>query len=150
MKLTSLRHKFVKFIPDRLDEGVLYISVAYATATHRCACGCGEIVVTPIKPTDWSLTWNGESVSLYPSIGNWSLPCRSHYWIRESRIIWAGTWSREKIAAGRKADSRAKARFYPNSLGQGTEPGGSVDTDRRAQPNAPDSSATPIRLGGEV
>jgi hypothetical protein len=150
MKLTSIRHKFVKFIPDRIDEGVLYISVAYATATHRCACGCGEIVVTPIKPTDWSLAWNGESVSLYPSIGNWSLPCRSHYWIRESRIIWAGTWSRERIEAGRKADSRAKARFYPKSLGHGAETGGSVDTVRRDQPNALNSSAASIRLGGSV
>ena len=32
----------------------------------------------------------GERALLYPSIGNWQFPCRSHYWIRRNRIIWAG------------------------------------------------------------
>ncbi|WP_417924835.1 DUF6527 family protein [Collimonas pratensis] len=27
---------------------------------------------------DWSLTYDGKTVSLDPSIGNWSLPCRAH------------------------------------------------------------------------
>lgn len=67
-----LRHEFVEFIPDDLEEGVIYISIQYATATHLCACGCGAEVITPISPTDWELTFNGSSVSLSPSIGNWS------------------------------------------------------------------------------
>jgi hypothetical protein len=107
-----IRPKFVKYIPDEVEDGVLYISIPYATAIHKCPCGCGEIVVTPIKPTDWTLTWNGETVTLKPSIGNWSLPCRSHYWIIENRIIWARKWITSEIEAGRAKDRQAKLRYY--------------------------------------
>ena len=88
-KIESIRSKFVKHIPDDLEDGVLYISIPYATAVHKCPSGCGETVVTPLKPTDWSLIWNSDEISLYPSIGNWSLPCKSHYWIEKNKIIWA-------------------------------------------------------------
>ena len=109
------------YIPDVVKEGVLYISIPYATATHKCACGCGEVVVTPISPTDWNLTWNGESVTLNPSIGSWSLPCRSHYCIVENRIIWARKWNFSEIYAGRAKDRRAKDRYYGKaSLARGT------------------------------
>jgi hypothetical protein len=47
----------------------------------KCCCGCGHEVVTPFSPTDWKLTFDCVSVSLYPSIGNWSPPCRAHYFI---------------------------------------------------------------------
>lgn len=108
----SLVHAFVEFVPAALQEGTLYVSIAYATAVHTCACGCGNKVVTPITPTDWQLTFDGESVSLYPSIGNWSFPCQSHYWIRENRIEWARRWSRREIDAGRSRDgARRRARF---------------------------------------
>ena len=112
MKRRLIRPEFVEFIPERVEEGILYISIPYATATHKCACGCGEIVVTPIRPTDWRLTWNGEEVTLNPSIGNWSLPCRSHYWIFENRIIWAGKWKTSEIEAGRSKDRQAKIAYY--------------------------------------
>ena len=29
------------------------------------------------------------TVSLRPSIGNWQLPCRSHYFIVRNRVVWA-------------------------------------------------------------
>jgi len=112
MKRKSIKSEFVEFIPKTVEDGVLYISIPYATATHKCACGCGEIVVMPIRPTDWSLTWNGEEVTLNPSIGNWSLPCRSHYWIVENRIIWARKWNTSEIEAGRSRDRQAKVAYY--------------------------------------
>lgn len=111
-KQKTVRPEFVDLIPDDLDEGVLYISIPYSTASHRCACGCGKEVVTPIKPTDWSLTWNGEAATLNPSIGNWSQPCQSHYWIIENRIIWAKKWSPSKIEANRIKDRKVKAQYY--------------------------------------
>jgi len=43
----------------------------------------------PLGPTDWKLTFDGESVSLYPSVGNWNFPCQSHYWIQENKVRWA-------------------------------------------------------------
>ena len=111
-KQRTIRPEFVEFIPDDIKEGVLYISIRYGTAMHRCPSGCGEIVVTPIKPTDWTLIWNGQSVSLSPSIGNWSLPCKSHYWIRENKIVWAIKWNKSEIEMGRDIDARNKASYY--------------------------------------
>ena len=103
-----LRHVFVEFIPDELEQGIIYISTRFATASHLCCCGCGNKVVTPIRPTDWKLIFDGKTVSLDPSIGNWSFSCRSHYWIRNNRVQWAPKWSPEQIERGRLRDSYAK------------------------------------------
>ncbi|MGH7913588.1 MAG: DUF6527 family protein [Candidatus Binataceae bacterium] len=104
----SLEPQFVEFLPEKLDEGVLYISIPYATTAHLCACGCREEVVAPLSPTDWRLTFDGETVSLEPSIGNWSFACQSHYWIEGNRVDWAPRWSKEKIARGREHDRLRK------------------------------------------
>src|SRR6058998_1536305 len=101
-------HKFVEQIPERLEEGVLHISIQYATGMHLCACGCGHEVVTPLSPTDWEMTFDGETVSLAPSIGSWSLKCQSHYWIRRGRVRWARWMSRDEIEGGRQRDRRRK------------------------------------------
>ncbi len=108
----ELRHEFVEFVPADLQEGVLYVSIPYATASHNCCCGCGQRVVTPITPTDWSLIFDGESVSLDPSIGNWSFACQSHYWIRNGKIHWATKWSKERVELGRSWDEERKERHY--------------------------------------
>jgi hypothetical protein len=100
--------EFVDVIPDHLEDGVLYISIPYTTILHRCFCGCGAEIVTPLSPTDWELTYDGESVSLSPSIGNWSYPCQSHYWIRHNQVHWARRFSARQIAAVRERDRRAK------------------------------------------
>jgi hypothetical protein len=108
---TQLQAEFVEFIPERLEPGKLYISRRYSTATHLCCCGCGLEVVTPLNPAKWHLTERKGKVSLYPSIGNWSFPCRSHYWITEGRVQWAGAMSPQTIAAVKKRD-REDAEFY--------------------------------------
>ena len=35
-------HVFVSTIPDELQEGVIYVSIEFATAAHKCCCGCGR------------------------------------------------------------------------------------------------------------
>ena len=112
MKLETIKPEFVEFIPEVIENGVLYISISYATATHKCACGCGELVVTPIKPLDWELTWDGESITMYPSIGNWSFPCQSHYFIKKNRIVWAPKMSEAEINFGRKMDRSRKKQYF--------------------------------------
>lgn len=107
-----LGHRFVKYIPEQLEPGVLYISMEYATAVHSCCCGCGQEVVTPFTPTDWKMTFDGETVSLWPSIGNWKLSCRSHYIIRSGRVMRRAAWSEEEIVAEYQRDREAKARYY--------------------------------------
>lgn len=112
MRYKRLEHRFVEHIPEHLEPGVLYVSMEYATAAHSCCCGCGEEVVTPFTPTDWKMTFDGETVSLRPSIGNWMLKCRSHYVIDRARVIEAAPWSNEQVEAERRRDHAAKARFY--------------------------------------
>jgi Family of unknown function (DUF6527) len=112
MRSPRLDHRFVDHIPDAIEPGVLYESIKYATAAHQCCCGCGNEVITPFTPTDWSLIFDGESISLSPSIGSWTLPCRSHYVIREGRVIEAAPWSEAQVAAERARDRRAKTKYY--------------------------------------
>lgn len=107
-----MKHEFIEYIPEKLEEGVLYISIEYKTATHLCACGCKREVVTPISPTDWELSFNGQSVSLNPSIGNWDFPCKSHYFIRHNSVQWAGGFSKQQIAAVKHQDQNNKTAYY--------------------------------------
>jgi len=107
-----MKHKFVEFIPEELNEGTLYISEKYATTVHKCCCGCGREVVTPLSPVGWQLRADSKTVSLYPSIGNWSLPCQSHYFITNNKVVWAAQWSKERIALGREDEAQAKERYF--------------------------------------
>jgi hypothetical protein len=98
MRRQTITHTFVEYIPEQLDPGVLYISRRYATASHLCCCGCGLEVVTPLNPAKWRLVDRDGTVSLFPSIGNWSFPCQSHYWIDGGRVRWAAAMSAAQIA----------------------------------------------------
>jgi hypothetical protein len=112
VRRTSIKHEFVEYVPSELAEGVLYVSIRYATAVHSCACGCGNKVVTPITPADWQLLFDGDTVSLAPSIGNWGFPCRSHYWIKGDEIRWSGAWTHEQVASGRERDDRDREAYF--------------------------------------
>lgn len=111
-RTTTIQPEFVEFIPSTPHSGVLYVSRKYQTATHLCCCGCGNKVVTPLKPGGWKLTTKGDTVTLYPSIGSWSLPCKSHYWVRANRIEWAPEWSQRQIDAARISDRRAREEYF--------------------------------------
>ncbi len=112
MRTQQLKIQFKEYVPEKLQEGVLYISMEYATASHKCACGCGQEVVTPFTPTDWKLIFDGETVSLTPSIGNWSYLCHAHYFIQKNRIVWAQDMPQQAIASGRILDRAHKAKHY--------------------------------------
>jgi len=90
--MMTLTHRFVEYIPDEIEDGVLYISIPFCTAIHKCVCGCGNEVVTPISRKGWKLSFDGETVSLTPSIGSWNLACKSHYFITNNKIKWARSW----------------------------------------------------------
>lgn len=132
---TQIRPRFVKGIPQVLEPGVIYVSMEYGTVVHSCCCGCGHEVVTPLTPTDWHLTVDGDKISLWPSVGNWNLPCRSHYVIKGNRVIEAGPWGKARIEAGQKRDKAAKAKFYAHAesppLVQGNRPEPPADVPTR-------------------
>lgn len=113
----TIEPEFVEEIPRDLEFGKLYISILYGTATHSCCCGCGAEVVTPIHPTGWTLAYDGDTVSLDPSVGSWGLSCRSHYVIRKNRVRWAAKWSSEKIKGGRVRDAHAVDEYFSSADG---------------------------------
>jgi hypothetical protein len=125
MKIGHFRPQFVESVPETLDAGVLYVSMSLANVIHLCACGCGREVITPLSPTDWKLYFDGENVTLDPSIGNWSFRCRSHYWIRGGAVKWSGSWTDGQIAAGRAHDRERKSAYYeePEEAVQEPSPG---------------------------
>lgn len=110
--MKTIQHKFVERIPETLVEGIVYVSIPFETVIHKCCCGCGNEVVTPLSPTDWRITFDGDSISLDPSIGNWSFNCKSHYYIRNNRIDWSIAYSEKEIAAVRSKDLEDKTKYF--------------------------------------
>ena len=112
MTLRQIMPEFVGEIPGELDPGKLYVCCQYRAVKHLCACGCGVAINTPLHPTAWTLICDGVSVSLWPSVGNWSEKCQSHYWIRNNKIHWAPKWSRHKIRKSRKAQHLELEEYF--------------------------------------
>jgi hypothetical protein len=118
----QLEHEFVEFIPERLAERTLYISIPFASAAHLCVCGCGTKVVTPISPTGWEMLFDGDTISLRPSIGNWGFRCRSHYWIARNQAIWAGPMTQDEIEKGRRRDRKLTEAYFGETVSEPREP----------------------------
>lgn len=102
----------VQFLPKQLSPGILYVSDEYQVAGHLCCCGCGNKVITPLGPAEWSVTEQNGKPSIWPSIGNWQLPCRSHYIISAGQIRWSGQWTDAQILAGRQAEEERRQVYY--------------------------------------
>jgi hypothetical protein len=102
----------VNYLPKELSQGTLYVSNEYAIAGHLCACGCGVKVITPLGLAEWTYSERNGLPTLYPSIGNWQMPCRSHYFIADGQIQWASQWSDAQIAAGRSAEEERRQAYY--------------------------------------
>lgn len=86
----AIQPVFVQFIPEELEERKIYISEEYKTASHKCFCGCGKLVVTPFAGSGkvWGLIKHSDNkISIDGSIGNMNYECQSHYVIRENIAI---------------------------------------------------------------
>src|SRR5262245_27812894 len=112
MKLSAIQIRHVDFMPKQLEPGILYVSERFGTAAHLCACGCGAKIRTPLGPTEWTLKETPSGPSLWPSIGNWQQACQSHYVIQAGKIVWAGKWTPEQIAAGRRGEEARRKAYY--------------------------------------
>ena len=107
-----MKHKFVEYIPAEIEEGILYISIEYDVAKHKCPCGCGTDIVTSLSPTRWKLTYDGETVSLWSSIGNWTHPCKSHYFIKNDNVVWAKRFSNYEMQEVIDLDLKENKEYY--------------------------------------
>lgn len=90
-----------------MESDVLYISIEFDVAKHLCPCGCKSVIVTSLSPARWKLIYDGETVSLKPSVGNWTLDCKSHYFITNDKIQWAGAFTQQQVNAVLKNDYSA-------------------------------------------
>ena len=112
MRANTLRPEFVEFIPRALDNGILYISQRFQTASHLCCCGCGTKIVTPLRKAEYTLTLTGDVASLSPSIGNWDHPCQSHYWIQRNQVVWSEPMTKAEILSGRAQDDAFRDAYF--------------------------------------
>ena len=112
--IKSIEPYFCDRIPSDLAPGILYISMMGKLAIHLCPCGCGETVVTPFAPSHWKLMFDGDTVSLWPSVGNYEFSCRSHYFITNNRIVWVshmdGVLKKKKKNINKVKNKRKKRR----------------------------------------
>lgn len=108
----NIELKHIKYIPSDLKFGILYVSHEYQVAAHLCPCGCSNKIVTPLGINEWEFSQINGKPCLYPSIGNWQLPCRSHYWVAEGEILWAGQWTEKQIKRGREAEIKQDIEYY--------------------------------------
>lgn len=109
--MTAIEHQFVDYIPADLEQGVLYIALDFGAVMHLCADGCGERISTPLHPAQWSLIYDGNTVSLSPSVGSGS-NCGSHYRIRNGTVSWSRAMTQDQFKRGRERDRAAVQRYY--------------------------------------
>jgi len=76
-KIHELKPEFVETMPEKKENGVLYISEKFQLAIHLCACReCNFETVTPFGESSnrWELINNEGLITLNPSIGNFQFP----------------------------------------------------------------------------
>ena len=130
MRLSRYTHRFIESFPEPLEPGVLYVSIQFRTTAHLCFCGCGNEVYSPLSPSDWRMIFDGQSVSLSPSIGNWSFLCQSHYVLRGGHVSWAEKWTRQRIQRNRAASNDMRSRTLSQYQNQAA-----ADESAKSEPN---------------
>ncbi len=142
----GMRHEFVRAMPDTLHPDTLYVSIDYVTTSHLCACGCGAEVVLPLHPTKWRVTFDGASVSMDPSVGSRTLPCRSHYWIDRGQVRWANRMTDEAFQRALERDQRADRAWHgrdaPRPAPGDQMPAGQSEPAAASVPTPPAAMAT--------
>lgn len=85
---------------DTLEDGVLYIvdsdDQREQSVLYKCPCGCGGVVHIPYFHADqqkelcpsWAYREAEGKVTLSPSVYSSGFLCKSHYFIRDNKIIW--------------------------------------------------------------
>ena len=87
IKTVMITPIFGEFIPPygELKDNCIYISETYKTSTHKCFCGCGEIVILPFGEFFWKLENQNNKITISPSVGSFNLKCKSHYIITRNK-----------------------------------------------------------------
>lgn len=83
--------------PNRVPEGTLVLVMGGDTPKWlklTCPCGCGAEYSLPLMSSmspHWQVIRESDgTISVYPSIDVTSLGCGAHFWIKQSKVVWAG------------------------------------------------------------
>lgn len=82
LKKVNVAYEKYHFLPptEELEPGIIYISDEFNISKHLCLCGCGELTVMPLGDDEWNYSIDEKDrISFWPSVGNYQLPCKSHY-----------------------------------------------------------------------
>lgn len=86
------RYRLVERIPKALDEGVVYHTEEFELAGLLCACGCGHRM-TLLVPDSHKVSDERGYATVWPSIGVFDAPCKSHYFIVAGEVNWLRAFS---------------------------------------------------------
>lgn len=79
-------------LPKNLGESAYVVGRPEAKwVVLSCPCGCGEQIDVNLMrsgETQWRLSQKEGTISLRPSLWMPNDKCGSHFWIKDSRIIW--------------------------------------------------------------
>ncbi len=89
------KYKFVEDVPNLPKKGVVYLvgtDAYYWQAVMVCPCGCKKLLqMNLMQEYDPYWKYNIEKrkrITLSPSVHR-MVGCKSHFWIRKGKIIWA-------------------------------------------------------------
>jgi hypothetical protein len=60
-------------------------------AVLSCPCRCGRRIDVSLVPSEnayWTAQLKNGGISLYPSIWLCADPCKSHFFVRDSKVVW--------------------------------------------------------------
>ena len=109
--LHGLIKKPISYLAKKLSaRQFLILSAILVGLTSGLAAVSVKYVVHSINQLVTFYSTNYEEFflfALFPTIGNWSVPCRSHYWIERSRVRWSHAMSTFEIDRVRQRDRAA-------------------------------------------
>ncbi len=80
--------------PETVDDREIYVVGDLKNpqyAIFSCPCGCGQIIdlnANPESRPSWTIRWHVTgTISFSPSI-NRKVGCRSHFYLKNSKVIW--------------------------------------------------------------
>ena len=91
----SYRYRFIDEVPDKIEPYIVYLiehEGYYWQAVMICPCGCKKHLhmnlISDHKPYWQFKIDKSDHISLSPSIHR-MIECRSHFFVRKGKIIWA-------------------------------------------------------------
>jgi hypothetical protein len=87
---------FIEDPPDQVLDGVIYLIGENSnpwSASFICPCGCKELISLSLIKADhpsWRASYrrDGSDITIHPSVWR-TKGCRSHFFIRKGRVVWA-------------------------------------------------------------